>query len=190
VRRIGTRLTKSALVGGAGLAVGLAAPFAYAAAAAATATAAETPTHYAQWDIPSYQLWVAAEDQPAPRERPAVVVPVTAPRQPVDLKVCGGTATDIDVVGAPAGGAIDAHPAHCEVTYRPHPGFTGEDSFTLRIVEPDGRALIKSFDVRVARQLADTGVADLIGLVLLAAGLLAAGFVLTIGVQRAGREEP
>jgi hypothetical protein len=41
-----------------------------------------------------------------------------------------------------------------------------------------------------ARNLPDTGLGDLLALALLAAGLLAAGFALTIGVQRADREEP
>jgi hypothetical protein len=140
--------------------------------------------------IPAYQVWIAGEDQPAPveRERPTVP-PVTPPGEPLEVKVCDGKASDIDLVGAPAGGTIDAHPERCAVTYQPNKGFVGEDSFTLKIVTPDGKVLIKSFDVKVARILPDTGAGDLVALGVLAGGLLAAGFVLTIGVQRAERRD-
>ena len=138
--------------------------------------------------IPAYQLWIAGQDQPPPpAKRQEQKPPVTPPDTPAEIQVCQGTAANIDLVGAPAGGKIDAHPERCSVTYTPNQGYLGEDSFTLKIVTPDGRVLIKSFDVTVAKALPVTGAADLVALGLLAGGLAAAGFVLAMGARRAGQ---
>ncbi len=115
--------------------------------------------------------------------------PVTPPDTPAVVKVCDGTAKNIDLVGPPAGGTIDAHPENCTVTYTPKRGFSGEDSFTLKIELPNGAVLVKTFDIRVARTLPDTGAADLVTLALLAAGLTTAGFVLAMGAARVNRTE-
>jgi hypothetical protein len=137
--------------------------------------------------IPAYQVWIAGEDQPAtPVGQQTTTPPVIAPDVPAEIPVCEGTARNIDLIGAPADGTINAHPERCTVTYTPRQGFLGEDSFTLKIELPNGTVLVKSFAVKVAQALPDTGAADLVALGLLAGGLAAAGFVLAVGARRAG----
>ncbi|WP_194906865.1 Ig-like domain-containing protein [Catenulispora rubra] len=82
-------------------------------------------------------------------------------------------------------GTITSH-ANCTVTYTPNPGFTGNDSFTLRIETADGQILVRSFDVKVARTLPATGLpGGLPAEVAAALALLGAGAVLTAATRKA-----
>lgn len=139
-----------------------------------------------QTGIPAYQLWLAALDQPpAERERPTTPPTPTQPGQPVVIPVCAGTSKNIDLMSGAEHGTITSH-ANCTVTYTPDPGFTGDDSFTLRIETADGRVLVRSFDVKVARTLAATGVpGGLPAAAAAALALLGAGAVLTAATRRA-----
>ena len=110
-----------------------------------------------QTGIPAYQLWLAALDQPpATRERPTTPPVLVRPGTPTVIPVCSGTAKNIDVISGAEHGKIASH-EDCTVTYTPNPGFTGTDSFTLRIEKADGEVLVRSFDVKVAKTLPVTG---------------------------------
>ncbi|MFD0630670.1 Ig-like domain-containing protein [Catenulispora yoronensis] len=154
-----------------------------------TAAVATLEFHAAvQSGLPTYQLWLAADDQPpAVRERPAQPPILTSPGRPVVIPVCEGAAQDIGVLSGARHGKISSHP-NCTVTYTPASGFSGDDAFTLRIVTADGQVLVKSFDVRVRQLLAQTGTADdLVAMLLAAGGLLGAGLLLTVLAPRADR---
>ena len=139
-----------------------------------------------QTGIPAYQFWLAALDQPpAARKRPITPPVLTPPGQPVVIPVCEGTSKNIDLLSGAQHGKITAH-ANCTVTYTPQPGFTGQDSFTLRIETADGRILVRSFDVKVARTLPMTGVpGGLPAEAAAALALLGTGAVLTVAARRA-----
>jgi len=139
-----------------------------------------------QTGIPVYQFWLAANDQPpAVRERPTTPPVLTQPGQPVVIPVCEGTSKNIDLLNGAEHGTVAGH-ANCTVTYTPDPGFTGQDSFTLRIETADGRILVRSFDVKVARTLPVTGAPDTLPAEAAAAlALLGAGAVLTVATRKA-----
>ena len=142
-----------------------------------------------QTGIPAYQLWLAALDQPpVERKRPTTPPVITQPGQPVVIPVCEGTSKNIDLVGGAEHGTITSH-TDCTVTYTPDPGFTGEDTFTVRVETADGQILVRSFDVKVARTLPVTGVPGVPGglpaEVAAALALLGTGAVLTAATRKA-----
>ena len=142
-----------------------------------------------QTGIPVYQFWLAANDQPQVpmliRRRETAPPALTPPGTPVVIPVCEGTSKNIDLISGAEHGTITSH-ANCTVTYAPDPGFTGNDSFTLRIETADGRILVRSFDVKVARSLPVTGAPDALPAEAGAAlALLGAGAVLTVATRKA-----
>ncbi|MBS2533252.1 hypothetical protein KGQ20_10750 [Catenulispora sp. NF23] len=142
-----------------------------------------------QTGIPAYQFWLAALDQPpAARKLPAQPPVLTPPGQSVVIPVCSGVSKNIDLISGAEHGKITAH-GDCTVTYTPRPGFVGTDTFTLRIETGDGKVLVRSFDVKVARMLPMTGVPSGLGDDAAAAvALLGAGVVLTVATRRARKE--
>jgi hypothetical protein len=139
-----------------------------------------------QSGLPVYQLWLAADDQPATEFGLPVGEPVrTAPGQDAVIPVCEGASTAIDLISGGDHGLVASHP-DCAVTYTPEPGFTGEDSITLRIGTADGRVLVRTFAVKVAAMLPDTGMpADLASRSAAALALLGTGAALTTATRKA-----
>jgi hypothetical protein len=151
--------------------------------------------------IPAFQLWIAAEDRPKPpsphhhhpkpvepaAEAVAPDVPVsTSPGEPVTIPVCTGSARAIDVSTAPSHGTLSTDAADCAVTYGPSGDFDGQDYFSLKITEPNGKVVVKHFDVTVG--LAKTGAYHLPALAAGAAALLLLGSALTVlASRRAGK---
>ena len=139
-----------------------------------------------QTGIPVYQLWLAAMDQPRVVRQRETAPPIqTPPGTPVIIKVCDCVPKNIDVVSGPEHGTITSH-SNGTVVYTPHPNFTGNDTFTVRITKADGQILVRSFDVQVARTLPATGApGGLPAEVAAALALLGAGTVLTVATRRA-----
>ena len=155
--------------------------------------------------IPAFQFWIAADDQPKPppphhhhpKPEPEPVEPVgqalppdvpvvTSPGEPDTIPVCTGSARSIDVTSAPSHGTVSTNAANCTVTYSPTGDFNGQDSFTLKITEPNGKVVIKHFDVTVG--LAKTGAYHLPALAAGAAALVLLGGGLTVlASRRAGK---
>ena len=151
--------------------------------------------------IPAFQLWIAAEDQPKPppphHHHPKPVEPlseVVVPEVPVDtspgapdtIPVCTGSARSIDVTSAPSHGTLSTDAANCSVTYSPSGDFNGQDYFSLKITESNGKVVVKHFDVTVG--LAKTGAYHLPALAAGAAALLALGSALTLLASRRAGE--
>jgi len=145
--------------------------------------------------IPAFQLWIAAEDQPKPPPttppttppKPETVPPteiplVTSPGEPVTVPVCSGSARDIDVTKPPQHGTVTTDAPNCSVTYTPGTGYSGPDTFTLKITESNGKTVVKRFDVEVG--LAKTGLFHLSALGATGGALLLFGGALTMGVRR------
>ncbi len=152
--------------------------------------------------IPAFQLWIAAEDQPAPPPRPhhhhpkpvepvaeavAPDVPVnTSPGESVTIPVCTGSARAIDVTNASSHGTLSTDAADCTATYSPSGAFDGQDYFSLKITESNGKVVVKHFDLTVG--LAKTGAYHLPALAAAASGLLLLGAALTLlASRRAGK---
>jgi hypothetical protein len=146
--------------------------------------------------IPAYQLWIAAHDQPLPPppQPGGNTPPISEPLPPIDEPVgtSPGEATTIPLPGAPdkdvviesppADGTVTVDPADGTVTYDPSGSFKGEDHFTLKIVEANGKVVIERFDVNVG--LAQTGVYHLPELGAAAGALLLAGGALMLGFRK------
>jgi hypothetical protein len=147
--------------------------------------------------IPAFQLWIAAEDRPEPPpphhhhtkpvepvgEAVAPDVPaVTSPGEPVTIPVCTGSARTIDVSTAPSHGTLSTDAADCAVTYSPSGDFNGQDYFSLKITESDGKVVVEHFDVTVG--LARTGAYHIPALAAGAAALLLLGSTLTLSATR------
>jgi hypothetical protein len=92
----------------------------------------------------------------------------------------------IDVSTAPSHGTLSTDAADCAVTYGPSGDFDGQDYFSLKITEPNGKVVVKHFDVTVG--LAKTGAYHLPALAAGAAALLLLGSALTVlASRRAGK---
>jgi hypothetical protein len=139
-----------------------------------------------QTGIPAYQFWLAAHDQPAQRAREVPATPpiVTPPGQSVVIPVCTGVSKNIDLISGADHGTVTSH-NDCTVTYTPDPGFTGTDTFTVRIETADGQVLVRSFDVKVAKTLPITGAPEsLAEEATAAATLIGVGVLLMAGTVR------
>jgi hypothetical protein len=147
-------------------------------------------TSTVQSGIPAHQVWIAAFDEPAASTPPPTAAgtpggdpgaPVTDPGSAVTIPIDLGPNPQVSVVGPPDHGTVGVNGAGALV-YTPKPGFVGEDVFTVRLVEKNGKVLVETFVVKVVAALPDTGADGLAETAATAFLLVLAG----LGLARAG----